>query len=200
MDNKENEELLKKVKELEKEIVKLKDSLEQSKQLIDVKAAEIPIKLHIVGKYNGFDKEKGILDISVEGSQNYYELSEYGSSRLPFPGSRVLIFNIENSSLKKPMILGFEGGRLIDFAPTYTANIISINYLQSSISFKIEYFGNITLRMTDVFLKNTNLICGNNIMVKSIQVATELFFIPTIDNNIEIDKNKIYSFLSKTMN
>ncbi len=201
MENKENEKLLKKVKELEQEIVKLKDSLEQSKKLIDVKSVQIPLKLYIIGKYNGFNKEKGALDISVEGNQSYYELSEYGSTRLPFPDSRVLIFNIENSSLKKPLILGFEGGRLINLASIYIANIISINYLQNTLSLKTEYFGNITLSMTDNFLKNINLRCGDNIMIKSIQVATELFFVPVINNDkLKVDKNKIYSFLSNTIN
>jgi len=200
MQNNEKEELLNKVKELEVVIVKLNESIEKSKQFIDIDSAKESIKLYVIGKYIEFDREKGILSILVDGSINYYELDNYGSSRLPFPGSRVLIFNIESVSLKKPLILGFEKGRLIDIAPVYEANIFSIDYIHNTMSVRTSLFGNITLTMSTEFLKNIKVKCGNKIQFKSVRVATELLFIPMLDQkNISIDKNEIYSFLSNSI-
>ena len=195
--NSENENLIAKVKLLEDEIQKLQDSLESSKQFIDVDATKVPIKLYVIGKYNSFDKAKGVLDVSVEGVTSYYPIGLYGSCRLPFPDSRVLIFNIEGKN-NNPYILGFDAGRLIEPAETIRACVSSINYLHSELMAKTDLYGNITMKPSLNFFNNKKIRAGDNLMIRKIQVATEVYFVPNIDEkSIELDNNKMYTFLSK---
>jgi hypothetical protein len=193
----ENELLIKKVKTLEDEIKKLQEAINESKQLIDLDATKAPIKLYIVGKYKSFDKEKGELSILVEGNVNYYPLEYYGSKRLPFPDSRVLIFNIEDNN-NRPYILAFNGGRLIEPSQKYVATILSINYIHNSLLVNTVEYGNIRLTTSANFLEKVKIKTDMQLNIKKIQVATEIYFVPDIDeNNICLDSTKMYTFLSE---
>jgi len=193
----ENEALIAKVKKLEKEILQLNDALNESKKLIDIEATKAPIKLYVVGKYNGFDSQKGLLSISVEGSVNYYSLESYGSSRLPFPDSRVLIFNVENSA-NTPYILGFEKGRLIETSLTYVATISSIDFLNSVLVVHTQEYGNIRLDPSSEFFQNIHLKTGMNLKIRKVQFATQVLFVPIVDDDsIALNSHKMFSFLAK---
>jgi len=193
----ENEQLIAKVKKLEKEILQLNDALSESKKLIDIDATKAPIKLYVVGKYNGFDSEKGLLSISVEGNVNYYSLDSYGSSRLPFPDSRVLIFNVENN-INTPYILGFEKGRMIETSLTYVATISSLDFLNGVLVVNTQEYGNIRLTPSREFLKNIKLKAGMSLKIRKIQFATEVLFVPIVDEeSIALDSHKMFAFLAK---
>ena len=195
----DNKKLLTKVKLLESEITKLQESLEASKKFINVDATKVPINLYLVGKYNGFVKDKGLLSISVNGRDYYYTLESYGSARLPFPDARVLVFNCEGEQ-NTPYIMGFEKGRLIEPALTYTARLSNINFIHSEILCTINEYKNISLKVSEDFFKNFSFKSGEEILVRKIQVATEFFFLPILKLQ-ESDKSndELYSFLTKKL-
>jgi len=193
----ENEYLITKVKLLEVEIKKLQETLSESKQLIDIDATKTPIKLYLVGKYKGFDTESGELSILIEGNLNYFALENYGSCRLPFPDSRVLIFNIEGEN-NNPYILAFEGGRLVEPPQRYAATLLFIDYIQNLLLVNTVEYGNIRLTPSVSFMESINIKSGMQICIKKIQVATDVYFVPDIDNKIlSLDSKKMYEFLSK---
>lgn len=191
----EVDQLIAKVKKLEKEILQLNEALNESKKLIDIDATKAPIKLYIVGKYNGFDSKKGLLSISVEGNVNYYRLECYGSSRLPFPDSRVLIFNVEDSN--KPYIIGFEKGHMIEISLTYVATIALLDFVNNILVVNIQEYGNIRLTLSSEFLQNIKLKAGMSLKVRKIQFATQLLFVPIVDDElIVLDSHKMFTFLT----
>jgi len=195
----ENEHLITKVELLEGEIKKLQESLNESKKLIDIDATKAPIKLYLVGKYKSFDKETGELTILVEGTINYYPLESYGSKRLPFPDSRVLIFNIEGET-NRPFILAFDGGRLVEPSQKYVATLSSVDYMHNLVLVNTLEYGNIRLTPSVNFLENMKIKSGKQLSIKKIQVATEVYFVPDInEKTVSLDSKKIYEFLSKLM-
>ncbi len=193
----QNRHLIHQVKQLEGEIKKLQDSLERSKEFIDLDATKAPIKLYIVGKYNSFDNENAYLDISVDGISYKYPIESYGSSRLPFPDSRVLIFNREGEK-NRPYIFSFESGRLIECAPQFMATVSAINLLDSTVLLSTQIYGNIKITPSAHFFETVTLKNGMQIMIKRVQYGTEYLFI-VIQNefSIELDNDKIYTFLSQ---
>lgn len=196
----DNTRLIAQVTQLESEIKELQDSLQKAKEFIDIDAIKAPINLYIVGKYIGFNQENGLIELIVEGNKYFYTLDSYGSSRLPFPDSRVLVFNIENRR-NKPYVLGFDGGRMIQPSPYYAATLVAINLINSQLTLHTQEYGNITLFPSKNFLQNKNLRDGETLLIREVNYATKKYFLLNDDKqNNKLDNNKMYTFLSTLIN